>query len=115
MADDDGLRAGVAQHFGGNIAGIGARGFSAWQSWPPMATGDPRAAAAKLAISVAGGQTITSTLASFAQAPRAGDDLFQFADRGLKPVHFPVAGDQRTARHRFAQNALQEASATKSR
>ena len=33
------------------------------------------------------------------QISRAGDDFVQLGDRGGKPVHFPVACDQRTAHH----------------
>ncbi len=42
---------------------------SAWQSWPPIVTGEPFAASASAATSVAGGQTITSALAASAAAP----------------------------------------------
>ena len=69
MADDHGLRAGVAQHFGGDIAGIGAgrlrRGNPGRRSRPAM----PVRRAAKLAISVAGGHTMTSTVAADSRAP----------------------------------------------
>ena len=41
---------------------------SAWQSWPPIATSEPRAAAANAASSVAGGQTIRSALPASALA-----------------------------------------------
>src|ERR1700744_3039697 len=38
----------------------------------------------------------------------AGDDLFELGGRGRKPIHLPIAGDQRAARHRCAQNMLRQ-------
>jgi hypothetical protein len=48
--------------------------------------------AAKAAIKVAGGQTISSALPASAFA---GYDLGEFARRGSKPIHFPIARNER--------------------
>ena len=40
------------------------------------------------------------------QAAGAGDNCLQLAGASLKPVHFPIASDQRTARHRFGPKIL---------
>jgi hypothetical protein len=68
MADDDRAGAGIRQHFGGDIAGMGA-GVLGWQSWAPTASFEPRALSAKAAISVAGGQTRRSAFPASAPAP----------------------------------------------
>ena len=51
------------------ISPVWAPEAAAWQSWPPIPTGPPRAISANRATSVAGGQTISSALPASAAAP----------------------------------------------
>ena len=93
MADDHGARRRRRSAFRRRYRRYGRRTARHGNPAPPIATAEPRAAAAKLAIRVAGGQTIRSALAASAAAPC--DDLGELAHRGGKPVHLPVARDQR--------------------
>ena len=97
MADDDGTGAGIFEHFGGNIAGIGAGRFG----MAVLATDrDARAARQRRKARHQRGWR-TYDKVGIGQAAGAGDDCLQLAGGSLKPVHFPIACDQRAARHRF--------------
>jgi hypothetical protein len=61
---------------------------SAWQSWPPIATGEPRAARANSAIRVAGGHTIRSAL--LANAGAAAMILESSAAEAASPFIFQL-------------------------
>ena len=81
MADDDVGRAGVGEHLGREVAREGAR--TPWRGSPGRrsATREPSAARAKSRISVAGGQTRSSTLPRSARRV-AGRDIARALGRG---------------------------------
>ncbi len=84
VADDDRARAGVRQHLGRDVAGVGARG-GAWQSCPPTGSGAAGAPAHR-AISVAGGQISTS-----AGLPRpARGDRADLVEAAARPFIFQL-------------------------
>ena len=97
MADDDGTGAGIFEHFGGNIAGIGAGRFGMAVL---AADGDARAVRQRRKARHQGGRRANHKV-GIGQAAGAGDDCLELAGRGHKPVHFPIACNQRAARHRF--------------
>ena len=99
MADNDGGRSGVGQHFGCDITGMRTELFGVAvlaadrDGRTPRRRGeacDQRCRRTDHHVDIGG---------PLAKHPRAGDDFFQFADRALQPVHFPIACDQRTGRH----------------
>ena len=69
MADNDRAGAGIRQHFGGKIAGMGARRLGVTILRADCKVLAPRAFSAKAAIRVAGGQTSRSALAATPEAP----------------------------------------------
>src|SRR5215468_3747283 len=70
------------------ISPVNAPDASAWQSWPPMATEEPRACAAKAATSVAGGHTIRS--ARPARPPAPAMTLVSSAAEPARPFIFQL-------------------------
>ncbi len=97
MADDDGAGAGILEHFGGNIAGIGAGRFGMAVL---AADGDARAARQRRKARQQRRRR-TYHKVGVGQAAGAGDDGLKLAGASRKPVHLPIASDQRSARHRF--------------
>jgi hypothetical protein len=97
MADDDGSGAGIFEHFGGNIARIGAGRFGVAVL---AADGDARTARQRRKARYQRGRRAYDKV-GVGQAADASHDGLKLAGRGHKPVHFPIACNQRAARHRF--------------
>src|SRR5580704_6843517 len=102
MADDDGAGAGIFEHFGGDIARIGAGRLGVAVL---AADGDARTAR-RLGKARHQRSRRTYYKVGTGQTAGAGDDRLKLAGRGRKPVHFPIASDQRTARHHFGPKIL---------
>ncbi len=92
MADNDGACAGIRQHFGRDIAGMGARGLG-MTILPP----DRQALRARQFRCKSGNQRCGRThqqigLPGDLGGPR--EHGLELGHRGAQAVHFPVAGDQ---------------------
>src|ERR1700685_2830950 len=85
MADDDGTGAGVLEHFGGNIAGIGAGRFGM-----AVLAADGGARAAPRKPRTRWGER-TYKKVGIGRAARAGDDPPHPPGKSRKPVHFPIS------------------------
>ena len=96
MADNDGLRAGILEHLGGNVSRIGACGE---RMAILAADGDPRAARSRGEVRDQRRRGAHHYI-DIREFLRPGDDFLQFARRGLQAVHFPIACNQWAARHR---------------
>src|SRR5579871_1990660 len=106
MADDNGLRPGIFEHFGGNVARIGPGG----SGMAVLGTdGDTRATRRGRKTGQQRRRWAHHHV-DIGELFRPGDDLLQLARRGFETVHFPVACDQRAPRHRTSPK-----NATKSR
>ena len=100
MTDDDRGGPGILEHFRRNIPGISARGHGVAILAPDRHGRSARG------FRKARDQRCRRThdQVDLGQAWRAGDDLSQVGDRAVEAIHFPIAGDQRTARHHRCPN-----------
>ena len=91
MADDDGGRACIHQHFGGDIAGIGAGGLGMAILGPHR---DLLAACLLCKGCDQGCRRANQQICFASHLCRTIEHGVEFGSRALQAVHFPVAGDQ---------------------
>lgn len=92
MADDDGRGTGIGQHFGRNVAGVGAGRLGVAIL---AADGNRRAARSLGEASDQGGRRTDHEVGLAREGRCPCDNSAEFGDRGRQAVHLPVARDQR--------------------